>query len=107
MPATLVFCPNCSQDLRGIAENIRTTSETRTQFHLPAFLLAEPDMRRFDDEGVGTGIIWVGLALLAVPAVTGNISPLSIGAWLCGGVLTGAGIARSGETDNRCCAPGR
>jgi outer membrane protein assembly factor BamB len=95
IPANLTFCPNCGQDVRNLPENVRTVSETRTQFQIPAFLLAEPDGRRFDEEGVGTGIIWVGLALLAIPAVTGNLSPLSVGAWIVGCVLTAAGIART------------
>jgi outer membrane protein assembly factor BamB len=81
--------------MRGIPENVRTISETRTQFQIPTFLLAAPDGRRFDEEGIGTGIIWVGLALIALPAVTSNLSPLSIGAWVVGCVLTAVGIART------------
>ena len=81
--------------MRAVADNVRTVSESRTQFQIPSFLLAAPDGRRYDEEGVGTGIIWVGLALLAVPAVTRNLSPLSIGAWIVGCVLTGIGISRS------------
>src|SRR6478609_3437474 len=88
-------CTDCGRDMRSIPENVRTLSESRTQFQIPAFLLAAPDSRRFDEEGIGTGIIWVGLALVAVPAVTGNLSPLSIGAWLVGCVLTAVGIART------------
>ncbi|HET9659750.1 MAG TPA: PQQ-binding-like beta-propeller repeat protein [Thermomicrobiales bacterium] len=95
IPANLTFCPNCGQDVRDVPENVRTVSESRTQFQIPAFLLAGPDGRRFDEEGVGTGIIWVGLALLAIPAVTRNLSPLSIGAWVVGCILTGVGIART------------
>lgn len=95
IPANLIFCPNCGRDMRAVPENVRTISDTRTQFQIPAFLLAAPDGRRFDEQGVGTGIIWVGLALIAIPAVTGNLSPLSIGAWIVGCVLTAAGIART------------
>jgi outer membrane protein assembly factor BamB len=95
IPGNLTFCPNCGRDMRGIPENVRTLSESRTQFQIPAFLLAAPDSRRFDEEGIGTGIIWVGLALVAVPAATGNLSPLSIAAWLVGCTLTAVGIART------------
>ncbi len=95
IPANLTFCPNCGQDMRDIPENVRTVNESRTQFQIPSFLLAAPDGRRFDEEGVGTGIIWVGLALIAIPAVTGNFSPLTIGAWIAGCVLTGIGITRT------------
>lgn len=95
IPANLTFCPNCSSDMRQIPENVRTVSENRTQFQIPAFLLAAPEGRRFDEEGIGTGIIWAGLALLAVPVVTSNLSPLSVGAWIVGGILVAVGFSRS------------
>jgi outer membrane protein assembly factor BamB len=81
--------------MRVVPENVRTISDTQSHFQIPSFLLAAPDGRRFDEEGVGTGIIWVGLALIALPAVTNNLSPLSVGAWLVGCVLTAAGITRT------------
>ena len=93
--AHLTFCPNCSGDMRAIPENLRTVAETRAQFQIPPFLLAAPESRRFDEEGVGTGIIWAGLAFLAVPVVTSNLSPLSLSSWIAGCVLIGAGIMRS------------
>lgn len=95
IPASLTFCPNCSRDMRDVPENVRTVSDTHTQFQIPEFLLVPATARRFDEEGIGTGIIWVGLALIAIPAVTSNLSPLSLGAWLVGCVLTGVGIARA------------
>jgi outer membrane protein assembly factor BamB len=78
-----------------VPENVRTVQENQTQFHIPAFLLAEPAVRRFDEEGIGTGLIWVGLALIALPVVSSNLSPLSLGAWALGCLLTGFGIART------------
>lgn len=95
IPASLAFCPNCSYAMRNVPENVRSRSDSHTQFQIPAFLLGEPEYRRYDETGVGTGIIWLGLALLVVPVVTRNLSPISLGAWLAGCVLTGAGIIRT------------
>lgn len=95
VPARLTFCPNCSYDLRFVPENVRSAPDSRAQFQIPAFLLATPEHRRFDEREAGTGLIWLGLALLTIPVVTRNISPLSLGAWAVGVVLTGAGIARA------------
>jgi outer membrane protein assembly factor BamB len=81
--------------MRAVPENVRTVQETGTQFQIPSFLLAEPGVRRFDEEGIGTGLIWVGLALIALPVVTSNLSPLALGAWLVGCFLTGYGILRT------------
>ena len=79
IPANLTFCPNCGRDMRSIPENVRTLTESRTQFQIPAFLLAAPDSRRFDEEGIGTGIIWVPTAiyLLATGSIDANIVPAS------------------------------
>lgn len=95
IPASLIFCPNCSADMRAVAENVRTLQENRTQFQIPEFLLAQPAGRRFDEEGIGTGLIWAGLVLIALPVVSSNLSPLSVGAWLIGCLLTGYGIVRA------------
>ena len=95
IPATLTFCPNCSMDLRAVPENVRTVPDTATHFQIPSFLLSEPAGRRYDEEGNGTGLIWVGLALIALPAVTSNLSPLTLGAWIAGFALTAIGIARA------------
>lgn len=95
IPSALTFCPNCSTDMRPVAENVRTVQENRTQFQIPTFLLAEPGGRRFDEEGPGTGVIWVGLALIALPVISSNLSPLTLGAWAAGCLLTGFGIART------------
>ncbi|MCO5220598.1 MAG: PQQ-binding-like beta-propeller repeat protein [Thermomicrobiales bacterium] len=98
--ANLTFCPNCSSDMRSIPENVRSAPDGRTQFQIPSFLLADAPSRRYDDPEIGTGIVWVGLALIAIPALTRNLSPLSLGAWAAGIVLTSIGIARA-RGDNR------
>lgn len=95
IPASLTFCPNCSTDMRAVGENLRTTHEPGKQFQIPSFLLAEPAGRRFDEQGIGTGLIWVGLALIALPVVSSNLSPLALGAWGVGCCLTGYGIYRT------------
>lgn len=82
--------------MRAIPENVRSVSDPKAHFQIPEFLLApSATARRFDEEGIGTGIIWVGLALVAIPALTSNLSPLSIGTWIVGCVLAAAGIARA------------
>lgn len=93
--ARLTFCPNCGQDMRAIPENARSVTDGRTQFQIPAYLRMEPEGRWFDEQSAGTGIVWLGLALLAVPVVTRNLSPISLGAWLVGLLLAGAGIVRA------------
>ncbi|MEZ4504896.1 MAG: PQQ-binding-like beta-propeller repeat protein [Thermomicrobiales bacterium] len=95
LPATLTFCPNCSADMRNVPENLRSSQEQRTQFQIPSFLLTEPTKRRFDEEGIGTGVVWVGLILIALPVVTSNLSPLTLASWVLGVILTGYGIART------------
>lgn len=95
LPSTLTFCPNCSADVRKVPDNLRSAQEQRTQFQIPSFLLTDRAERRFDEEGIGTGIIWVGLALIALPVVSSNLSPLTFGAWALGLVLTSYGIART------------
>src|SRR5215218_8061956 len=71
IPSGLTFCPNCSTDMRAVPDNVRSTAqENRTQFQIPSFLLSEPVGRRFDEEGIGTGLIWVGLALIALPVIS-------------------------------------
>lgn len=70
-------------------------ADARAQFQIPAYLLAPAPGRRYDEEGVGTGIIWLGLILIAIPAVTGNLSPISVGAWVAGLILTAGGILRA------------
>ncbi len=97
IPSRLTFCPNCSTDLRAVPDNLRSAPDNRTQFQIPTFLLSEPVGRRFDEEGTGTGLIWVGLALIALPVVTSNLSPLSVGAWVVGFLLTAFGIVRTRE----------
>jgi outer membrane protein assembly factor BamB len=81
--------------MRAVPENVRTVQENRTQFQIPTFLLSEPSGRRFDEEGIGTGLIWVGLAMIALPVVSSNLSPLALGSWAIGCLLTGYGIART------------
>ncbi len=95
IPSRLTFCPNCSADLRAVPINMRTVIENRTQFQIPTFLLSEKIGRRFDEEGIGTGLIWVGLVLIAIPVASSNLSPLAFGAWVTGCVLTAVGIART------------
>ncbi len=81
--------------MRAVPENVRTVQENRTQFQIPPFLLTESVGRRFDEQGIGTGLIWVGLALISLPVVSSNLSPLTLGAWAIGCLLTGYGIART------------
>ncbi len=95
VPASSVFCPNCARGVEAVPENARTLDDRQSQFQIPAFLLATPEGRRFDERGAGTGLVWLGLALLAVPVVTHNLSPLSLGAWGIGLVLAAAGIVRT------------
>jgi outer membrane protein assembly factor BamB len=95
VPSSLTFCPNCSGDMRAVPENVRTVQENHTQFQIPSFLLSEPSGRRFDEEGIGTGLIWVGLAMIALPVVSSNLSPLALGSWAIGCLLTAYGIART------------
>ena len=95
LPTRLIFCPNCGQDMRSVPENVRSTTGNRTQFQIPSFLLTGPEGRWFDEPSAGTGLVWLGLALLTVPVLTSNLSPLSVGAWLAGLLLAGAGIVRA------------
>lgn len=95
VPASAVFCPNCAQEMQSVPENARSIDDRQAQFQIPAFLLAAPEGRRFDEQRAGTGLIWLGLALLAVPVVTHNLSPLSVGAWGIGLALATAGIVRT------------
>ncbi len=95
VPSRLTFCPNCATDLRAVPVNLRTVIENRTQFQIPTFLLSEKIGRRFDEEGIGTGLIWVGLVLIAVPVASSNLSPLAWVAWGIGCALTAFGIIRT------------
>lgn len=81
--------------MRDIPENVRTVTDRRAQFQIPRYLLTPAANHRLDDQRAGTGIIWVGLALIALPVVTSNLSPLTLSAWIAGCLLTAAGIVRA------------
>lgn len=95
LPALFTFCPNCGQDMRFVPENVRSTAAERTQFQIPSFLRTGPEGRWFDEPGIGTGLVWLGLALLTIPVVTNNLSPLALGVWLAGLLVAAAGIVRA------------
>jgi outer membrane protein assembly factor BamB len=96
VPAVFSFCPVCSTSLLDVAENLRSVARERTQFQIPAYLLGDARAgRRYDYEGAGTGIIWFGLFLIAVPAATANLSPISMAAWIGGVVAVLAGLIRA------------
>lgn len=44
---------------------------------------------------MGTGLVWLGLCLIAIPAATQNISPVSLGAWIAGLAAVIGGVART------------
>jgi len=81
--------------MQSVSENVRSIDDHRSQFQIPTFLLAAEERRRFDEQGAGTGLLWLGLALVTVPVVTHNLSPLSLGAWGIGLALAAAGLIRT------------
>jgi outer membrane protein assembly factor BamB len=90
------FCTGCGTSLANVPEDIPPPTGRRNQSTIPEFLLRGNEGRPiYEHEEVGTGIIWLGFLLLIVPAATGNISPLSLGAWISGIVLVLAGLWRA------------
>jgi outer membrane protein assembly factor BamB len=82
--------------MSGISAVQMGVTDQPAQFRIPEFLRQDdPRSRRWDTEPVGVGIVWLGLALIAVPAATSNLSPISIGAWIAGVALVIGGIARA------------
>ena len=82
--------------MSGVSKVLVGSNEQLTQFRIPDFLRQDdPHARRWDAEPVGTGAVWLGLALITVPAATSNLSPISIGAWIVGMIAVIAGVART------------
>jgi len=82
--------------MSGVSKVLMGTSDQPAQFRVPDFLKEdEPRARRWDTEPMGTGLVWLGLALIAVPAATSNLSPISVGAWIAGIAAVAGGVARA------------
>jgi outer membrane protein assembly factor BamB len=95
-PADNLFCGECGASLSGVGREIRPPGERPPQFRIPDYLFGDnPASRRKETEPVGTGLIWIGVALIAIPAVTQNLSPISLGAWIIGVVAVMAGAVRA------------
>lgn len=96
LPATLQFCTHCGAPVAGVTQVQISNREDLTQFQIPDYLLRDSSRsHRFDYEPAGTGLVWLGLALITIPAATANISPISIGAWIIGVGSVLAGVARA------------
>lgn len=95
-PADLVFCGQCGTSIARVAKVLVNPAEQLRQFRIPEYLSRDdPLVRRRDSEPAGTGLVWIGLVLIAIPTATQNVSPVSIAAWLAGLAAVVGGVVRT------------
>ncbi len=95
-PVDLIFCTECGASVVNAPRVNRNPTETARQFPPPPYLSREDALHAYDDTApAGTGLVWLGLVLIAVPAATQNVSPVSVGAWIAGLMAVLGGVART------------
>lgn len=95
VPSGLAFCTQCGTSMSGVSNVVMGTTDQPVQFRIPDYLSQDdPRSRRWESEPMGIGIVWLGLALIAVPAATSNLSPISVAAWVAGIAAVIGGVAR-------------
>ncbi|MBX3071454.1 MAG: PQQ-binding-like beta-propeller repeat protein [Thermomicrobiales bacterium] len=95
-PSDNLFCIDCGASIVKAPRVNRTPAKTTPQqFQVPTYLSRDSALFQYDDTPMGTGLVWLGLILIAIPTMTRNISPISVGAWIAGLAAVVAGIART------------
>ena len=94
--ASLPFCTHCAHFVADEPALLAGPGNTKTQFNLPDYLVGDdPRGNDYDRDHPGTGLVWAGLPLIAVPALTSNLSPVSIVAWAGGLVIVLVGTVKA------------
>lgn len=95
-PSDLLFCIECGASIVNAPRVNKSPAETPRQFVAPPYLGRHDTSPTYGEAApAGTGLVWMGLMLVAVPAVTRNVSPISLGAWLAGLAVVIAGVLRT------------
>lgn len=95
-PSDLLFCAECGASIVNARRVNKNPAKTPQQFKVPEYLGRGDTLTQYSDAPpIGTGLIWLGLLLVAIPAVTRNVSPISMGAWLLGIASVLAGVTRT------------
>ncbi len=95
-PSDLLFCVECGASIVDAPRVNKNPAKTPNQFLVPEYLGRGDSLTQYSDAPpIGTGLVWLGLLFVAIPAVTRNVSPISVGAWLIGISAVVAGVMRT------------
>lgn len=96
-PSDNLFCVDCGASIVNVPRVNRTPQKQGSpHFPVPLYLDRDASIGHYgNDVTIGTGLIWLGFALVAVPTISHNISPISIGAWIVGFLAVLVGVART------------
>ena len=94
-PPTHAFCPICGASLHETAVQSLYGSGKEHYWEIPDFLLEASKWQRTRDLGAsGSGLLWIGGLLAAVPFLIDPSEPLAIGAFAAGLAIIGMGLLR-------------
>lgn len=92
-PGSHLFCATCGASLRTAPAVPVPPRVAQTTLTLPDYLRKDYGQKRhYENDGGGSGLIWLGLLLVLIPALSSNISPVTLGAWGLGLLLAMAGF---------------
>ena len=94
-PPTHAFCPICGASLQETQVQSLYGAGKEHYWEIPDFLLEASHWQRTRDLGAsGSGLLWIGGLLAAVPFLIDPKQPLAIGAFIAGLSIIGLGLLR-------------